>query len=302
LKLNLALPLQRGGCEGAFHSPEALAGTGALAERLGFNAVAESDHPAPPGRWLDEGGHHALDPFVCLSFVAAATSRLRLQTAVLILPYRNPFLTARAAASLDVLSKGRLELGVGAGYLKGEFHALGVDFERRNERTDEYIRALKVAWGADEFAFQGSGYQARDARIQPRPLQRPHPPLMIGGNSRRAIRRAAELGDGWYPFRTPPVIAAKSRTASMEGPQDLAPALDHLRAACDAIGRKAPPQIAVWDLDAPGVGCEPDLIRERIGRYAELGVGAVTLGAEGRNPAEWADNVERLAADVLTRL
>jgi alkanesulfonate monooxygenase SsuD/methylene tetrahydromethanopterin reductase-like flavin-dependent oxidoreductase (luciferase family) len=95
-----------------------------------------------------------------LSFVAAATRKLRLHTGILVLPYRNPFITARAIATLDVFSGGRVTVGVGAGYLKGEYRALGVDFDRRNELMDEYIRAIKAAWTSDEFTFEGSGYQA----------------------------------------------------------------------------------------------------------------------------------------------
>ena len=130
-----------------------------------------------------------------LSLVAAHTTTLRLQTGILVLPYRNPFTVARAVATLDVFSGGRVSLGVGAGYLKGEYKALGVDFERRNEIMDEYLKALKAAWTGDDFDFEGENYSARGNRIRPAPLQRPHPPLLIGGNARRAIRRAVELGD-----------------------------------------------------------------------------------------------------------
>ena len=148
-----------------------------------------------------------------LSLVAAASRKLRLQTGILVLPYRNPFITARSVATLDVFSRGRVTLGVGAGYLKGEYFALGVDFERRNDIMDEYIRALKAAWSGEEFSFKGTGYEARGARILPAPLQRPHPPLLIGGNSHRAIRRAVELGDAWCPFFTAGPLSTTSRTA-----------------------------------------------------------------------------------------
>src|SRR5207245_8055946 len=127
-----------------------------------------------------------------------ATRRLKLLTGILVLPYRNPFLTARAVSSLDVFSGGRVILGVAAGYLRSEFNALGVDFERRNELTDEYLAALKAAWGAEEFNFEGSGYKAARARILPHPVQSPHPQIWVGGNSPRAIRREGEVGEGWY--------------------------------------------------------------------------------------------------------
>ena len=116
-----------------------------------------------------------------LSLVAAVTSTLRLQTGILVLPYRNPFIVARAAATLDVFSGGRLALGLGAGYLKGEYHAVGADFFRRNEIMDEYMVAMKAAWAGEEFNFEGSDYSARGNRMRPRPIQQPHPPLLVGG-------------------------------------------------------------------------------------------------------------------------
>jgi len=109
------------------------------AESLGFGAVYVTDHPAGDQKWLETGGHHALDPFVALSFAAASTTTLRLQTHVLVLAYRNPFLTAKSVLSLDVLSGGRLTLGVAAGYLRSEFNALGVDYDERNALADEAI-------------------------------------------------------------------------------------------------------------------------------------------------------------------
>lgn len=132
-----------------------------------------------------------------LTAAASVTTKIRLQTGLLVLPYRNPLLVARAVASLDVYSGGRVILGVGAGYLTGEFKALGADFEMRNERMDDVIRTLKIAWTQDEFSVEGSDFSARDCRILPRPVQQPHPPIWIGGNSNRAIRRAVELAAGW---------------------------------------------------------------------------------------------------------
>src|SRR5262245_55686539 len=165
-----------------------------------------------------------------LALVAGSTKRIRLQTGLLVLPYRNPFLTARAVATLDAFSGGRVALSVGAGYLKGEYKALGVDFEQRNELMDEYIAALKAAWTKDEFSFEGTGYQAPGNRILPRPAQRPPPPIYVGGNSRRAIRRAAELADGWNPFFTVGPVAQTSRTAEIATDADLAERLDYLHA------------------------------------------------------------------------
>ena len=120
------------------------------AERVGFHGIGFTDHPAPSQRWLDGGGHDALDPFVALAFAAAATERIRLIPNIVVLPYRNPFVVAKAAATLDVLSGGRFTLAVGAGYLKGEFAALGVDHAERNELFDEAIDVLKAIWTGDD--------------------------------------------------------------------------------------------------------------------------------------------------------
>jgi alkanesulfonate monooxygenase SsuD/methylene tetrahydromethanopterin reductase-like flavin-dependent oxidoreductase (luciferase family) len=137
IKINVSLPFDRIQSPEEFLSAEAIAEISRAAERAGFNAGCDTDHPVPTGRWLDAGGHHAQDPFVILTFVAAATRTLRLQTGILVLPYRHPFITARAVATLDFVSNGRVTLGLGAGYLKGEYKALGVDFERRNDIMEE---------------------------------------------------------------------------------------------------------------------------------------------------------------------
>src|SRR5579862_8280412 len=155
LKINVTLPFDNIQNPDEFVRMEAVAQVGSVLERAGFDGGNVTDHPCPTGRWLESGGHHAQDPFVTLSLLAAVTKTLRLQTGILVLPYRNPFITARAVATLDVFSGGRVTLGLGAGYLKGEYRALGVDFERRNDIMDEYLRALKVALSGEEFTFQG---------------------------------------------------------------------------------------------------------------------------------------------------
>ena len=150
MKISLGLPTHRVEFGAEFVSAAAITELARAAEDGGFDAVYVTEHPFPDGRWLDTGGHHALDPFVALSFAAAVTGRIRLQTNLVVLAYRNPFLAAKAIASLDVLSGGRTIIGIGAGYLEGEFRALGVDPARRNELTDEAIRAMTAAWAGEE--------------------------------------------------------------------------------------------------------------------------------------------------------
>lgn len=303
MKINVSLPFDHNMDDPAqFLVPEAVAEVGKVLERAGFNSGCVTDHPCPTGRWLDAGGHYAQDPFVMLSLVAAHTTRLRLQTGILVLPYRNPFITARAVASLDVFSGGRVSLGVGAGYLKGEYRALGVDFERRNEIMDEYLRALKAAWCNDEFDFEGEGYSARGNRIRPRPLQTPHPPLLIGGNARRAIRRAAELGDAWNPFFNSDTVSSTARTATMADETDLEEGVRYMHEHCEKIGRETPPAIILASITKVGAPWNPQAILDTIGKMKAVGATEVGAHIDGFTRTEWCDNAERFGAEVIAKL
>ena len=303
MKINITLPFDQIENPAEFLRPEAVMEIAALAERAGFHGVNVTDHPCPSGRWLDAGGHYAQDPFVMLALVAATTRRLRLQTGILVLPYRNPFIAARAVATLDVFSGGRVTLGVGTGYLKSEYYALGIDFERRNEIVDEYIGALKTAWGADEFSFKGTDYEARGSRILPRPLQQPHPPLLIGGNSHRAIRRAVELGDAWYPFFTPASVANTSRTAALQSEDDLATAIRYMKDHCEQVGRQQSPAVILgglpWYVDRQ---FNAEAMLHSLGTLREVGVSGAGVHITAGTRAEWCDLAERFCADVLAKL
>jgi len=284
-------------------SGEAVAELSRAAEACGFDACFVTEHPFPPDRWMQAGGHHALDPFVALSFAAAATRRILLQTHVLVLPYRNPFLTAKAAASLDVLSGGRLILGVAAGYLKGEFRALGVDPAERNELCDEALRAMKAAWTEDGVCFEGRHFGARGNSMRPRPAQRPHPPLWIGGNSRRAIRRAVEHGDGWAPFPSPAGAAGHARTAPIESAAELASRIAFARELCRAASRSRPLEICFSPpaLTVFGAGrYDPPALRDEIGALAAIGVGWLCVGFPAASRAAFRAELERFAREILT--
>jgi probable F420-dependent oxidoreductase len=298
MKIHVPLPFDQVENPGEFLVPEAVVEIAQCVERLGFDGCNVTDHPCPTGRWLDSGGHYAHDPFVMLSFVAAATTKLRLQTGILVLPYRNPFLTARMVATLDLYARGRLTLGLGAGYLKGEYKALGVDFERRNELMDEYLVALRTALRSEEFTFQGSGYVALGNRTKPAAVQRPHPPMFVGGNSKRAIRRAVELADGWYPFFTPAQLSSTARTAAMNDEHDLARGLAYLREHCEKVGRETPPLIFTGAINS-GVQLSASELIDKLGALGALGVSGCVLNVGGRTRSEWCDNAARFAADVL---
>jgi len=146
------------------YNPELVTGAGvatiaAAAEAAGFSGFGFTDHPAPSDKWLNAGGHDALDPFAALTYVAAVTERLLLIPNIVVLPYRNPFIVAKSAATIDALSGGRFVLSVATGYLRSEYRALGVDFEQRNELFDEALVAIKGVWATDQFSFEGSGYK-----------------------------------------------------------------------------------------------------------------------------------------------
>jgi probable F420-dependent oxidoreductase len=207
------------------------------AERLGFDAIHVTEHPAPSERGLAEGGHHAPDSFVTLAVAAAHTSRIKLQTHLTVLPYRNPFILAKAVATLDLASGGRVILGAGAGYLEDEFRALGASFAERNELTDEVLEVLPKIWRGEPFSFSGRYFEADRSVSLPRPVQDPHPPIWLGGNSKKAIRRAARFGQGWAPFPNPPGEMRVGRSPSIFGPDDLRVRIGYLREAARGYGR-----------------------------------------------------------------
>jgi probable F420-dependent oxidoreductase len=305
VQFSLQLPTDRVAQGGEFVSAEAIAEMARAAEAAGFDAAFVTDHPAPEDRWLKSGGHQALDPFVALSFVAAATTRLRVQTHVLVAPYRNPFLAAKAIATLDVLSGGRVIVGTAAGYLEPEFAALGVDYTERNELSDEAIRVMKQIWAGESLSLTGRHFRAAGHTVLPRPVQRPHPPLWIGGNSRRAMRRAVELGDGWLPFPAPARMAKYVHTAAMEGEADLATALAQLREMARRAGRTAPLDICAVPFELAYAAKElppPGSLVETARRFEALGVGWLILTPPARTRSEFVAGVSRLGAEVIAKL
>ncbi|MDP9336523.1 MAG: TIGR03619 family F420-dependent LLM class oxidoreductase [Actinomycetota bacterium] len=222
-------------------TPDALMNCALAIEAAGFDACFVTDHPSPPRDWLATGGHETLDPFVALSFAAAATRRLRLHTNCLIPAYRNPYLAAKAVATLDACSRGRVILGVAVGYLEAEFDALGVPFVERAGRLDETLWAMKAAW-ADEIP---------DNVVTPRCVQQPHPPIWAGGNSAAAIRRAIAHGDGWSPFPASPRTAAAVDSASMTDAAKLAHAIVRLHERAEEAGRTEPLDVCFTPFSHP---------------------------------------------------
>ncbi len=183
---------------------ESAASVARAAEDAGFESVWTAEHVVLPEPQVPPSPVPAdtrfLDPAVALAHVAAHTRTIRLATGIIILPQRNPVVLAKELASVDVLSGGRLIFGVGAGYLQPEFEAIGVPFEDRGQRTDEYIEVIRALWTRDAPHFEGRFVSFGGIDAQPRPVQKPHPPIVVGGLSRPALRRAVRQGNGWYGF------------------------------------------------------------------------------------------------------
>ncbi len=244
------------------------------AESSGFDGVGFTDHPAPTAKWLRAGGHDALDPFVALSFCAAVTERIRLIPNIVVLPYRHPLIVAKMVATLDTLSEGRFTLAVATGYLRGEYKALGVDFEQRNELFDQAVEVIRGVWSEDDFTYDGAGISAAGLAANPKP--HPLPPLWIGGNSKQSRRRVARYGDGWAPFPAPRLMSQTTKTAPLETVEDLALMLDELWRFVDEAGRdRAEIDVAFGATEggtAGTQGFQPDRHLASLQRLVGLGV------------------------------
>ena len=182
-------------------SPDSLARSVDLAESLGYHLVMISDHVAITPDVQARYPAPFYDPFATLAWIAGLTQRVELGTTVIILPYRHPLQTARMVANIDRLSGGRFILGVGVGWARQEFAALGVPFNRRGAMTDDYLAAIKAAWTQDVATYSGPFVSFADVGTSPRPLRSPHPPIWVGGASDAALRRAVVHGDGWHPIK-----------------------------------------------------------------------------------------------------
>jgi probable F420-dependent oxidoreductase len=172
-------------------------------EDLGFDSVWVTDHILVPQTLEIIYRDHMLEPLTVLNYVAAITTRVKIGTSVIILPYRNPIVVAKMLATTDQLSAGRLIFGAAVGWMEPEFAALGAPFADRGAFSDECLRLIKMLWTQEKVSFEGRYFTFADMQASPRPLQQPHPPIWVGGNSPRARRRVAELGDGWHATAMP---------------------------------------------------------------------------------------------------
>ena len=270
------------------------------AERAGWQGIAFTEHPAPGSRWLHQGGHQTLDPLVALGGVATVTTRLRLLTYLAVLPYRNPLLLAKAAATVDLLSGGRLILGVGTGYLKGEFSALGVDIDERNALFDEALDVLPLHWSGEPFDFEGKHFSARKIQARPRPIQQPIP-IWIGGNARITRQRVAERAQGWMPLFGPDEMFATTRTPAPGSQSEIGAKVEQIKRDASAAGRNIPLDFAMPYMD-PSIRdptVEIERHREALAQLEASGCTWAIVHRDAGSPAEILEFLEAFAATYI---
>ena len=297
--------------------PEPLAAISRKGDELGFYCMVAGDHILVPREinspypYTADGSFHAggaaeyLEQLTLLTYLAGITRSIRLIPSVMIVPYRNPLLAAKILATLDVLSGGRLTLGVGVGWMEEEFEALDAPpFAERGAVTNEYIQAFKELWTSDEPAFEGKYCRFSDIHFLPKPVQQPHPPIWVGGQSRAAIRRAARLGNGWHPVGAIPA-------APLE-PEELAQNIGLLnRYAEDAsrnpgeieVSMKAP----LYDTDTTPSGAtrrrfagEPEQMLQDIQTYEDVGVSCIIFDIRGNDLNRSLERLEWFAEEVMS--
>lgn len=265
------------------------------ADAAGYAYVSACDHVAIPRAYAPAMSTTWYDPIATLGFVAAATERVRLLTSVYVLPYRHPLIAAKAFATLDALSGGRVIIGLGAGHVAAEFAQLGVDIAERGRRLDEGIDLLTAALTAEYPAHEGAFWSVRDFGLRPRPVQQPRPPIWIGGSTRAALRRAAERGDGWIPQGVP----AEGMAAAIEYIRSRR-AMHRPGAPIDLGGSSGflyvgHPGFAVPEGTRSGRAEE---LAAPLRALAALGVSHITVRFATRSATELVEQLEAFARDV----
>jgi len=299
---------------GIDHGKETLLPVAQAAERLGFDSVSAAHHVVLPYERASEypykrsgtevamsPGMQWLDPLVALAVVVGATERVGLGTSVLVLPYRNPLNLAAEAAALDVLSGGRFVLGVGAGWMREEFVALGIDPGERGARTDEAIQALRVLWTQDPASFEGNFFRFADVALATRPLTEGGPPVWVGGNTTPGLRRALRHGEGWhgfevYPDEMPEINAELARLGEEVG-RDPGELVLSVARGLMPPGHEEESFIP----DRRMLGGSAGEIVDELGRYAEQGVELVLIQVSLLAPVV-PEALEWVAAEVLPQL
>ena len=284
---------------GPLTAPSVMSEIARRGEELGFDFLVCPDHiifprqVASPYPYNEEGVHpgtltgECLDQLTMLAFLAGQTTKVGLGTSVMIVPHRNPLLAAKSIATVDVLSGGRVILGVGVGWLREEFEVLGLPpFDERGAVTDEYLRAYIELWTSDNPSFDGRYVQFDDISFLPKPVQKPHPPIWIGGESVPAIRRTAELGNGWHPLGVNP-------QTPLATPAQLQQAMGRLASRAERAGRD-PAEIEIGfrvaglnlaytgsEPQRPSFAGNPEQVAEDIRAYQDIGVSSLVFDIGG---------------------
>jgi len=293
---------------------DALSAFARKGEAVGFDSVMIADHVVFPvqidskypytvgGAFPGQGD--AMDQLALMSFVAGVTEKLRLVTSVMVVPHRNPVLTAKMLATIDVLSNGRVTVGCGVGWLREEFEALHTaPFDKRGRVTDEYLEIFKTLWTGSPASYEGEFYSFPPVRCEPLPIQKPHPPIWIGGHSKAALRRTAKYGDGWHPVGA---IAAVPLP-----PDELKAKLDELKRLTDAEGRdfdkitisyKTP----LYDpgMPVPGADRKPftgsrEQMLDDIAAFAKLGVSELIFDFRAESVSSAMEKMEQFSAEIM---
>ena len=272
---------------------QALVALAVRADELGFHSVWVHDHVFNVGHVRERiGDKPYYEPLALLSYVAARTTRVRLGTSVLVLPYHNPIRLAKTAATLDVLSHGRLILGVGVGAIESEMEAMGTPFKARGAFTDEAIEVMRALWTQDSPRFEGRYSRFAGMPFSPKPMQKPSIPIVIGGVSRAAIRRAARVGDGWQPLGF--------------APDALAREIGTLHDEARAVGRDpaAIPVAISMSLGAGArgrhaLGNKPAEVLENARAFARAGVDTLVISITTSDPHEAQAALEMVGREVL---
>ena len=277
--------------------PNDVLNIGKRAEEFGFDSVWVNHHILNVGYIFDRlGSKPYYDAITVLTWVAAHTERVRLGTTVLVLPYLNPLVLAKTLATVDVMSKGRLNVGVGVGALKPESDALGSTFETRGRYADESIKIMRELWESEDPEFDGEFFSFSGVKFSPKPIQKPGPPILIGGASRAALRRVATLGDGWHPIRQSITdlkqnIATIHRLAEEAG-RDPSKITVTVRTELDVLDSRSD------GTESPMIGTADQLLAT-IEHYEEIGVSELVLSVSTDDVERIQRTQDRFAAQVI---
>ncbi len=277
--------------------PDDVLNIGKRAEELGFDSVWVNHHVLNVGYIFDRlGSKPYYDAMTVLTWVAAHTERVRLGTTVLVLPYLNPLVLAKTLATVDVMSKGRLNVGVGVGALKPESDALGSTFETRGRYADESIKIMRELWESEDPEFDGEFFSFSGVKFSPKPIQKPGPPILIGGASRAALRRVATLGDGWHPIRQS-IADLKQNIATIhslaeEAGRDPSEITVTVRTELDVLDSRS-------DVTESSMIGTADQLRATIEQYEEIGVSELVLSVSTDDVERIQRTQDRFAAQVI---